>query len=119
VVAVVLDGTLLGGLTVVNGGLDLRLDKVHSSDDTTHGDELVDKSSVQATRSNVILTKVTFKADIVLGYFLGESFISLINHLLFGVLPFSSFVLHVLDSVIKLLFKHSDGLDGVLLDIVS
>lgn len=65
----------------------------------------------------MILTEVAFKGDIVLGHLRWESFVSLVDHLLLGLL--TTFILHVLDSSIQLVFKHSDGLDRVLLDVVS
>jgi hypothetical protein len=119
VVAVVLDHTLLGGFTVVHGGLNLRFNQVHLGYNTTHRDELIYESSVQATGSNMILTKVTLERDVILLNFSRESSVSLVGHLLFVALAFSALILHVLDSSIKLTFKHIDGLNRVLLDKVS
>ena len=119
VVTVMLDHTLLGGCTVMQGGLDLRLYQVHFSNNSSHRDELIYESSIQATWSHVILTKVPLKRHIVLLNFGGECSISLVSHLLLAVLAFSALILHVLDSSIKLILEHIDGLNGVLFDKVS
>ena len=97
-VVVILDGALFSGLAVMDRGLDLRLHHGHSCDDTLHLHELVYKIGFQTTRSNIVLTEISFEVHVVDLNFFWELGIGRLSLLLFRVLltPIILQVLHVL-----------------------
>lgn len=64
----------------------------------------------------MVLTKVTFKINVVLFYFRGESFIICICESLFFIVTFLV-VAVVLHNSVELRLKNVDSFDGVLGDI--
>lgn len=54
VISVVLNHALLGHFTVMDRSLDLGSDNSHAGHDALHGDHLVDKVGLQATRRDVV-----------------------------------------------------------------
>ena len=84
-VLVLLDQASLGGLAVVNTGLDFLLHQAHFGHDTLHADILVDEVRLETSGGDEVFPNVTLDVDVVSRSFFGEVGIGL-GGLFFGAL---------------------------------
>ena len=114
IVIVVANFALLSGFTVVNRGLNHRLDEAHARHDAPHRDELVDELSLEPAGSNMIAPKVALEIDIVAPGFRRERFVIRGGCLLLVVGTLARVVHHLLDAPIQLSLKHAHRINGIL-----
>ena len=116
VVCVIFYKTLFCCFTIVNRSLNFWSHDRHSRYDTLNRDKLINEIRFETSRSDVVLTKVTFKINVVLFYFRGESFIICICESLFFIVTFLVIAV-VLHNSVELRLKNVNSFDGVLGDI--
>jgi hypothetical protein len=119
VVLVLFNETSLGGLTVMDRGLDLRFDKTHLSDNTLYSNKLVDEVSFETSGSDVVFSKITFKIYMINLRFLWKTLVLVLVLLLHVSSHFATIFLEVFYFSIELIFKHFDGIKWFLQDVLG
>lgn len=118
IVIVVLDLAFLGLFAIVYRCLDLRSYNCHLCHDTLHLNEAVDEISLETSWSDIVLSKISLKVHVVGQGLFGKMNISTLSGYLLLIL-LTAILLHSSHSLIKLILKNFDGLNGLLGNILA